>query len=143
MPISERSTEQIILEATAWYFFMLPSLYPDVDPNSIGAVTQASQYLSADKTWSPEQQEIFLSQVGLKARGRLSCMLLYSWERRLAKAKNAYYQRLREMRLDPKEFQAQLDDCGACCNLRCVPNKNPAHEINTARRLADIYNDRK
>lgn len=140
MPISERSTEQIILEATAFFFFVFPAVYPDFAADSIWPVVCAKDYLKEDKTWSPEQLELFYSQVGLKARGRVSKSLKINWERRLARAEAAYYESLRQMRVDPREFQAQLDECGKCCDLRCMPDKNRAYEVATAHKLADIYN---
>lgn len=121
------SVEEIIQEATAFYYFYLPALAPSYDPHSLHTLQETREYLNSFLPLHVRAREVFISQVGLLARAKqgISIDLEGLWKWRLTTATKAYNEYLREVRSTREFVQSLVDEDCCSCTLRCMPDPEP------------------
>lgn len=128
------SVEEIIQEATAFYYFYLPALAPSCDPHSLFAINEASSYCKNIFPIHQLAQNVFIAQVGLLARKDIPSILLndgkpyrleYIWLERLESTTKVYNEYLREVRSSPEFLRSLMDEDCCSCTLRCMPDPEP------------------
>lgn len=128
------SVEEIIQEATAFYYFYLPVLAPSCDPHSITAISEARAYCINIFPIHQLAQNIFVAKVGHLARKDQSAILLntgkpyrleYIWLERLESTTKVYNEYLREVRSSPEFLRSLMDEDCCSCTLRCMPDPEP------------------
>lgn len=129
-----RTIEEIINDATAFYYFYLPVLAPSCPPYSLHVLSEAREHLNMMGTYKgkTDAQNIFLSQVGILARTRENTgaqgwqSRKVVWDERQGRAMRRYSEHVREMR-GTREFLDSLMDQDCCsCTLRCMPDPEPS-----------------
>lgn len=121
------SVEEIIQEATAFYYFYLPVLAPSYDPHSLHTLQETREYLNSFLPLHVRAREVFISKVGLLARAKqgISIDLEGLWKWRLTTATKAYNEYLREVRSSPEFLRSLMDEDCCSCTLRCMPDPEP------------------
>lgn len=121
------SVEEIIQEATAFYYFYLPALAPSCDPHSLHTLQECREYLNGFLPLHHRAREVFISKVGLLARANqgISIDLEGLWKERLNTAMKVYNEYLREVRSTREFVQSLVDEDCCSCSLRCMPDPEP------------------
>lgn len=123
------SVEEIIQEATAFYYFYLPALAPSCDPHSLHTLQEAREYLNSFLPLHTRAREVFISKVGLLARANSATSIPFRletvWLERLESATKVYNEYLREVRSTREFVQSLVDEDCCSCTLRCMPDPEP------------------